>query len=1217
MRIVIDMQGAQTASRFRGIGRYTMAFAQAVVKNRGEHEIILALSGLFPDTIESIRAAFEGLLPQENIRIWHAPGPVREEHPGNESRRDVAELIREAFLASLQPDVIHISSLFEGYVDDAVTSIGRFDQTTPVSVILYDLIPLLNPDHYLKPNPLYEKYYLRKIEFLKQAQLHLAISDFARREAIETLGSTSSKTIAISTALDNQFQPHTISDETAGKPLAKFGITRPFVLYTGGADERKNLPRLIEAYAALPRSMRTAHQLVFAGQMPDGNTTQFKHLARNAGLMADELVYTGYVTDADLVQLYNLCKLYVFPSWHEGFGLPALEAMACGAPVIGADTTSLPEVIGLDEALFDPFDVKAITAKLAKALQDEAFRQRLRAHGLQQAKKFSWDKTAKRAIAAWEGLRSQAGRPTQYLARSLATDRLLAALAAPLAHAGEPELVALSHCIAQNESSGVERQLLLDTSEFCQRDAATGVQRVVRSYLEWLLQSPPAGFRVEPVYATRDGGYRYARRFTLRFLGQDNELASDAPLRWQRGDLFFGLDMQHHVQLAYASFYRRLMNEGVAVKFLIYDLLPIQLADLFRDSNAKELHEQWLAMIAATDGAICISKATADAFEAWIAEHRVPRAPNFLTSWVHIGADIDGSQTSRGLPEDAAAVLNTLRQRPTLLCVSTLEPRKRQQQILDAVERLWRQGIDVNLVFVGQQGWKTEALADRLRAHPEAGCRLFWLQGMSDEYLDRLYVASTCLIAASRNEGFGLSLIEAARHGVPIIARDIPVFREVAGEHAAYFQGETAEELSAAINAWLEKYHAGTHPRSTGMPWSTWQQSTEKLKAALVEHNHPRRHLLVDISELVQRDARTGIQRVVRSVLKEWLLDPPEGYRVEPVYASAEHSYRYARQFTQRFLGTNDSAWADEPIDYAPGDVFFGLDLQPQAQLAQQVFYQSLRRAGVKVRFMVYDLLCVLMPQHFPPGGAAWFTQWLDIVAESDGAVCISKSVANELTEWVEQKKPKRQRYFAIDWIHLGADVDHSHSTHDLPRDAEATLRQCRARPTFLMVGTLEPRKAHAQVLEAFDQLWQSGTDVNLTIVGKQGWMVEALAERLLDHPERNRRLFWLGGISDEYLEKVYAASTCLIAASYGEGFGLPLMEAAQHNLPIIARDIPVFREVAREHAHYLHASTADEFAESICDWLELYRQGTHPKSNDLPWLTWKQSAAELYQKLF
>lgn len=1212
MRIVIDMQGAQTESRFRGIGRYTMAFAQAVIRNRGEHEVILALSGLLPDTIEPIRAAFDGLLPQENIRVWHAPGPVKEEQPGNESRREVAELAREAFLASLRPDVVHISSLFEGYIDDAVTSIGRFDQTTPVSVILYDLIPLLNPDHYLKPNPRYEKYYLRKVEFLKQARLYLAISEFSRREAIETLGTPEAKTIAISTALDSYFEPQTIGEEATREFCAKFCISRPFVLYTGGADKRKNLPRLIEAYAALPANMREAHQMVFAGKMPEGDIARFKHRARSAGLNDNELIFTGYVTEEELVQLYNLCQLYVFPSWHEGFGLPALEAMACGAPVIGANTSSLPEVIGLDAALFDPFDAISIAEKLAEALADETFRQRLRAHGVEQAKKFSWDETAKRAIIAWESLPRRAAQPSEYLTRSTAYERLIHAFDKTLATAGEYELLALSSCLAQNERAGIERQLLLDVSELCQRDAATGVQRVVRSYLKWLLQSPPAGFRVEPVYATQEDGYRYARRFTMRFLGQDDAHASDDPIRWQRGDIFFGLDMQHHVQLAHAPFYRQLMREGVAVKFLVYDLLPIQLADLFKDSNAKELHEQWLTMIAATDGAVCISKATAEAFEAWIADHAVPKAPTFRASWVHIGGDIDGSQPSSGLPDDAAAVLHTLSQRPTFLCVSTIEPRKRQRQILEAVEQLWRDTIDINIVFVGHQGWKTEALTDRLRTHAEAGHRLFWLQGISDEYLEKVYAASSCLIAASLNEGFGLSLIEAARHGLPIIARDIPVFREVAGEHAAYFQGESAQDLAAALKTWLEKYRAGQHPSSTGMLWATWRQSTEKLKAALVEHNYPRRQLLVDISELVQRDARTGIQRVVRSVLKEWLLNPPVGYRVEPVYATVEHGYRYARQFTQHFLGTAQSLVVDEAIDFAPGDVFFGLDLQPQVQVAQRTFFQALRREGVRVQFLVHDLLCVQMPQYFPPGSAEKFSEWLQVVAESDGAVCVSETTAQELKTWIGRNCQTTLRQFVITCSHNGADVDNARPTQGIPSDAEKTLDQFRARHTFLMVGTLEPRKGHAQVLGAFDQLWQGGTDVNLAIVGKQGWMIEPLVDRLRHHTELNKRLFWLEGISDEYLEEVYAASTCLIAASYGEGFGLPLIEAAQHKLPIIARDIPVFREIAGEHAYYFEAASPGEMAQSVSVWLDQHRRGVHPKSCDMPWLRWKQSASQL-----
>ena len=177
MRMVIDMQGAQTESRFRGIGRYTLSLALAIARNRGEHEIILALSGLFPETIEPIRAAFDELLPQENIRVWHASGPVRECEPANALRREVAERIREAFLASLWPDVVLVSSLFEGLGDNAVTSIGVLDTDTPVAVILYDLIPLISPDIDFATNRVYKDYYHRKLASLNRAQRLLAISD--------------------------------------------------------------------------------------------------------------------------------------------------------------------------------------------------------------------------------------------------------------------------------------------------------------------------------------------------------------------------------------------------------------------------------------------------------------------------------------------------------------------------------------------------------------------------------------------------------------------------------------------------------------------------------------------------------------------------------------------------------------------------------------------------------------------------------------------------------------------------------------------------------------------------------------------------------------------------------------------------------------------------------------------------------------------------------
>src|ERR1700733_13477225 len=113
MRIAIDMQGAQCGSRHRGIGRYTLALAQAMVRYGSEHEFLVVLNGLFPETIEPMRALFDALVPQENIRIWAAAGPVAALDSSNNWRRHAAELEREAFLGSLEPDIVHVTSLFE------------------------------------------------------------------------------------------------------------------------------------------------------------------------------------------------------------------------------------------------------------------------------------------------------------------------------------------------------------------------------------------------------------------------------------------------------------------------------------------------------------------------------------------------------------------------------------------------------------------------------------------------------------------------------------------------------------------------------------------------------------------------------------------------------------------------------------------------------------------------------------------------------------------------------------------------------------------------------------------------------------------------------------------------------------------------------------------------------------------------------------------------
>ena len=239
---------------------------------------------------------------------------------------------------------------------------------------------------------------------------------------------------------------------------------------------------------------------------------------------------------------------------------------------------------------------------------------------------------------------------------------------------------------------------------------------------------------------------------------------------------------------------------------------------------------------------------------------------------------------------------------------------------------------------------------------------------------------------------------------------------------------------------------------------------------------------------------------------------------------------------------------------------------------------------------------------------------WLNsIIKVSDNILCISEAVAKDVRVYIDSLGIVVTNLPKITFFHLGADIDSSLPSKGLLENDKFVLEEIKSKTSFLMVGTIEPRKGHSQVLKAFDNLWKEGFDVNFVIVGKKGWMVDKVIDMIERHPELSKRLFWLDSVSDECLQKVYQYSDCLIVASEGEGFGLPLIEAAQHELSIIARDIPVFREVAGEHAYYFKNDSSDiVLSNAFKGWLSLYKVGKHPSSNKMPWLTWRESTEKL-----
>lgn len=380
------------------------------------------------------------------------------------------------------------------------------------------------------------------------------------------------------------------------------------------------------------------------------------------------------------------------------------------------------------------------------------------------------------------------------------------------------------------------------------------------------------------------------------------------------------------------------------------------------------------------------------------------------------------------------------------------------------------------------------------------------------------------------------------------------------------------------------------------------------------------RQLLMDVTAIVQHDLKTGIERVVRTQLMDLLRRVPSGLRVLPVYLSdrgGRWHYRYAHAYAAHLLGKTTPAAADTEVDIQAGDIFYGADYSPHtlAAAAQGGLFDYWRARGVTLHFVVYDLLPVLRHEFFPEGAGQTQVAWLRAVSScAHQILCISRAVADDLASWLAAEQIDAPTLRAL---HLGADLDDA----DQNLLAEGLPPAVTTAPAFLMVGTLEPRKGHLQAIAAFEQLWAAGIDVRLVIIGHEGWRgmpdanrrtIPQLVARLHNHPELNRRLFWLRGPNDAVLRQAYADCACLLAASEGEGFGLPLIEAARYGLPILARGIPVFREVAGTHATYFNGLDAPSLATAVENWLAAKARGEVVTSTGMPWLTWHQNVDAL-----
>lgn len=403
MRVLLDMQGAQGASARAGVGRYVLDLARAMARGRGPHELHLLVNATLADTAASLVGEFAPWLGEQAIRRFAAPeGAVAGSDP-LAPRRHLAEMLRAEAICDAAPDLLLLGSLFEGWRDEAVVTWPPGLQRVSTAAVLHDLIPLSLRPLYL--DGLWREagllpWYTRGLDEAAAQGLLLCNSEATRAEAMAHLGTPPERLRVIGGGVNPGFAPPEVPDSSL---LPRLGLRPGFLLALGMGDPRKNEAVLLEAYASLPPALRARHPLAIGHVNPPA----LRAAARARGLSEQEVILLPHVAEGDLPGLYAAAQLFLFPSLAEGFGLPAAEAMACGAPVLASDRPALPEVIGRADALFDPEDAPALARLIEACLADEVRRQDLAAYGRRRARELSWDGVAARA---WRALEEMAPR---------------------------------------------------------------------------------------------------------------------------------------------------------------------------------------------------------------------------------------------------------------------------------------------------------------------------------------------------------------------------------------------------------------------------------------------------------------------------------------------------------------------------------------------------------------------------------------------------------------------------------------------------------------------------------------------------------------------------------------------------------------------------------------------------------------------------------------
>jgi alpha-1,2-rhamnosyltransferase len=303
-----------------------------------------------------------------------------------------------------------------------------------------------------------------------------------------------------------------------------------------------------------------------------------------------------------------------------------------------------------------------------------------------------------------------------------------------------------------------------------------------------------------------------------------------------------------------------------------------------------------------------------------------------------------------------------------------------------------------------------------------------------------------------------------------------------------------------------------------------------------------------------------------------------------------------------------------EPIQFQAGDVILLLDTS--WRLDYWADLETAQEQGARVGFVVYDLIPMTSPHFIDRQSSKIFLKWWNGVSRTaDFVQCISKTICQEVEDWL-QRHPISGRKHPLEcgWFHLGFDLDGGTANQTIREEFPSIFRGRMHSGTYLMVGSINPRKNHALALEAFDRLWNEGSQAKLVIIGNAGWMTEDFERRVNQHPELGRNLHWYVNVSDAELDYAYRHATALLTPSLAEGFNLPIIEALSRGCRVYASDLNVHREVGGQWAEYFPTHSPEGLCERIRQDAVGFQNGT--PAAPFHWQDWQSSCRQLLTSL-